>query len=138
MPAGVIRALVPTAIAAVLLSQEFPLANLDTDGTLFTVVIYGVSYSDAIARISGWMSRSHIGPVLVTDARRPSGSCPFRQRPGHGLRAACFHPRLRDVCAGVSEAPAHAPAGRSAHGVTANTPVMPRSTWNGTSHTVGY
>ena len=68
MPAGVIRALVPTAIAAVLLSQEFPLANLDTDGSLFTVVIYGVSYSDAIACISGWMSRSHIGPVLVTDA----------------------------------------------------------------------
>ena len=54
MPTHVVKALVPTAIAAVLLSQEFPLANLDTDGTLFTVVIYGVS-------------RSHIGPVLVTD-----------------------------------------------------------------------
>ena len=67
MPTHVVKALVPTAIAAVLLSQEFPLANLDTDGTLFTVVIYGVSFSDAIARISGWMSRSHIGPVLVTD-----------------------------------------------------------------------
>ena len=67
MPTQVVKALVPTAIAAVLLSQEFPLANLDTDGTLFTVVIYGVSYADAIARISGWMSRSHIGPVLVTD-----------------------------------------------------------------------
>jgi len=67
MSTGVVRALVPTAIAAVLLSQEFPLANLDTDGTLFTVVIYGVSYADAVARISGWMSRSHIGPVLVTD-----------------------------------------------------------------------
>ena len=67
MPTEVVKALVPTAIAAVLLSQEFPAANLDTDGTLFTVVIYGVSYSDAIARISGWMSRSHIGPVLVTD-----------------------------------------------------------------------
>ena len=67
MPTHVVKALVPTAIAAVLLSQEFPLANLDTDGTLFTVVIYGVSFSDAIARISRWMSRSHIGPVLVTD-----------------------------------------------------------------------
>ena len=67
MPTHVVKALVPTAVAAVLLSQEFPLANLDSDGTLFTVVIYGVSFSDAIARISGWMSRSHIGPVLVTD-----------------------------------------------------------------------
>ena len=67
MSTGVVKALVPTAIAAVMLSQEFPAADLDTDGTLFTVIIYGVSYSDAIARISGWMSRSHIGPVLVTD-----------------------------------------------------------------------
>jgi hypothetical protein len=67
MSTGAVRALVPTAIAAILLSQEFAFANLDTDGTLFTVVIYGVSYSDAIARITGWMSRSHIGPVLVTD-----------------------------------------------------------------------
>jgi len=67
MPTGVVKALVPTAIAAALLSQEFPLANLDTDGTLFTVVIYGVSYSDAIARISGWMSRSHIGPFFLND-----------------------------------------------------------------------
>ena len=67
MPTRAVKALVPTAVAAVLLSQEFSSAALDTDGTLFTVVIYGVSYSDAVARISGWMSRSHIGPVLVTD-----------------------------------------------------------------------
>ena len=67
MATGAIKALVQTSIAAALLSQEFALANLDTDGTLFTVVIYGVSYSDAIARISGWMSRSHIGHLLVTD-----------------------------------------------------------------------
>jgi hypothetical protein len=67
MPARAIKALVPTAVAAVLLSQEFSSAALDTDGTLFTVIIYGVSYSDAIARISSWMSRSQIGPVLVTD-----------------------------------------------------------------------
>ena len=67
MPTGAVTALVPTAIAAVLLSQEFAIANLDSDGTLFTVVIYGVSYSEAVARISRWMSRSHIGPVLVTD-----------------------------------------------------------------------
>ncbi len=67
MPTGVVKALVPTAIAAALLSQEFPLAQLDTDGTLFTVVIHGVSYTDAIARIKAWMSRVQIGPVLVTD-----------------------------------------------------------------------
>jgi len=67
VPTRAIKALVPTAIAAALLSQEFTSAALDTDGTLFTVIIYGVSYSDAVARISGWMSRSHIGPVLVTD-----------------------------------------------------------------------
>lgn len=67
MATSVVKALVPTAIAAVLLSQEFPTANLDTDGTLFTVVIYGASYSDAVARIRAWMTRSHIGPVLVTD-----------------------------------------------------------------------
>ena len=67
MPTRAIKALVPTAIAAALLSQEFTSAALDTDGTLFTVIIYGVSYSDAVARISGWMSRSNIGPVLVTD-----------------------------------------------------------------------
>ncbi len=67
MPTRAVKALVPTAVAAMMLSQEFALASLDTDGTLFTVVIYGVSYSDAVARISRWMSRSHIGPVLVTD-----------------------------------------------------------------------
>ena len=67
MPTGVVKALVPTAIAAALLSQEFPLAQLDTDGTLFIVVIHGVSYTDAIARIKAWMSRVQIGPVLVTD-----------------------------------------------------------------------
>jgi len=60
--------IVPTAIAAALLSQEFPLANLDTDGTLFTVVIYGVSYSDAIARRSfdGATFRAIFAPSTVT------------------------------------------------------------------------
>ena len=83
MSTGVVKALVPTAIAAVLLSQEFPAANLDTDGTLFTVVIYGVSYSDAIARISGWMSRSQIGPILVTDGETSESllSVPAPRRP---------------------------------------------------------
>ena len=57
----------PTAVAAALLSQEFPAASLDRDGTLFTVMIYGLSYSEAVARIRDWMSRTHVGPVLVTD-----------------------------------------------------------------------
>ena len=65
--AAVVRALVPTAVAAALLSQEFPAASLDQDGTLFTVMIYGLSYSEAVARIRDWMSRTHVGPVLVTD-----------------------------------------------------------------------
>ena len=88
MPADVVKALVPTAIAAVLLSQEFQAANLDTDGTLFTVVIYGVSYSDAVARISGWMSRSRIGPVLVTDGETSERllSVPAARRPRSSRR----------------------------------------------------
>jgi len=67
MPTRVVKALVPTAIAAALLSQEFPLVSLDTDGTLFTVVIYGFSYTDVVSRIREWMTRSQVGPVLVTD-----------------------------------------------------------------------
>jgi hypothetical protein len=63
----VVRALVPTAAAARSLSREFPLADLDTDGTLITVRIYGITYSDVIARIKEWRSSSRIGPVLVTD-----------------------------------------------------------------------
>jgi hypothetical protein len=65
--AAVVRALVPTAVAAALLSQEFPTASLDTDGTLSTVMIYGLSYSEALSRIRDWMNRTHVGPVLVTD-----------------------------------------------------------------------
>ena len=75
----------PTAIAAVLLSQEFGgAATVDTIGTLFTVVIYGVSYSDAIARISGWMTRSRIGPDFVTNgetAERLLSVPPARREP---------------------------------------------------------
>jgi hypothetical protein len=67
MPRGVVKALVPTATAVSLLSQEFPLADVAVDGTLFTVVIYAVTYSDAVARITAWMSRTHLGPILVTD-----------------------------------------------------------------------
>jgi hypothetical protein len=63
----VVQALVPTAAAARSLAREFPLAELDRDGTLVTVQIYGFTYSDVIARIKEWMSRSRIGPVLVTD-----------------------------------------------------------------------
>ena len=93
MPTRAIRALVPTAIAAGLLSQEFSLATLDTDGTLFTVVIYGVSYSDAIARISGWMGRSRIGPVLVTDGETSERLLAL-SRP-HAPRRAPFRPDPR-------------------------------------------
>jgi hypothetical protein len=39
------------------------------DGTLVTVHIYGITYSDVIARIKDWLDRSRIGPVLVTDDR---------------------------------------------------------------------
>ena len=67
MTANVVKALVPTAIAAALLSQEFPSASLDTDGTLFTVVIYGLGYSEAVSRIREWMRKAHVGRVLVTD-----------------------------------------------------------------------
>jgi hypothetical protein len=61
----------PSAVAAILLSREFPLANLDTDGTLFTVVIYGASYSDTVTRIRAWMNRWQIGPVLELPTRQP-------------------------------------------------------------------
>jgi hypothetical protein len=63
----IVQALVPTSAAARSLAREFPLAELDRDGTLVTVQIYGFTYSDVIARIKEWMSRSRIGPVLVTD-----------------------------------------------------------------------
>ena len=67
MGSTAVRALVPTAAAAGLLAREFPLADLVIDGTLFTVVIHAVTYSDAVVRIRAWMSRTHLGPVLVTD-----------------------------------------------------------------------
>ncbi len=67
MPTRVVKVLVPTAVAAILLSQEFPFASLDTDGSVFTVVIYGASYSDAVSRVRAWMNKARIGPVLVTD-----------------------------------------------------------------------
>ena len=62
-----VKALVPTAAAAALLAKEVPLAELSVDGTLFTVVIAGASYRDAVARIKSWMEAQHIEPVLVTD-----------------------------------------------------------------------
>ena len=96
MTANVVKALVPTAIAAALLSQEFPSASLDTDGTLFTVVIYGLGYSEAVSRIREWMRKAHVGRVLVTDGetaedlleesparmarRRSAGTPPIRAR----------------------------------------------------------
>ena len=96
MATRVVKALVPTAVAAILLSQEFPFANLDTDGTLFTVVIYGVGYSDAVTRIRAWMSTWRIGPVLVTDEQTAeellSDFAPRARR--SALSAA---PRLVDV-----------------------------------------
>ena len=67
MAVSSVKALVPTAVAAALLAQEFPSATLEADGTLFTVLIFGVGYSDAVLRIREWMTRSQIGPVLVTD-----------------------------------------------------------------------
>ncbi len=67
MPRGVVKALVPTAAAASLLSQEFPVSDLVIDGTLFTVVIHAATYSDAVVRIRAWMRRTRLGPVLVTD-----------------------------------------------------------------------
>jgi len=67
MAVSSVKALLPTAVAAALLSQEFPSATLEADGTLFTVLIFGVGYSDAVSRIREWMTRSQIGPVLVTD-----------------------------------------------------------------------
>jgi hypothetical protein len=86
-----VKVLLPTAVAGVLLSQEFPLADLETDGTLITVVIYGVSYSEAVTRIKAWMNRSRIGPVLVTDEQTNevllSDFTPRRLRSGlSGLR----------------------------------------------------
>jgi hypothetical protein len=67
MQRSVVEVLVPTAVAAALLAQEFASVDMNTDGTLFTVVIYGVSYSEAVRRISAWMTSSQLGPVLVTD-----------------------------------------------------------------------
>ena len=40
---------------------------MEVDGTVSTVVIVGIGYSDAVARIREWMRRSHLGPVLVSD-----------------------------------------------------------------------
>ena len=67
MPVPRVDALVPTGVAAALLLQEFPSAILETDGTVCTVVILGIGYSEVVARIRQWMTRSQIGPVLVTD-----------------------------------------------------------------------
>ena len=67
MPISRVNALVATAVAAASLVEEFPTASIETDGTLCTVVILGVGYSDAVNRIRQLMTRSHIGPVLVTD-----------------------------------------------------------------------
>ena len=67
MPISRVKALVPTAVAAAVLLQEFPSATLETDGTLWTVVILGIAYPDAVNRIRRSITRSHIGPVLVTD-----------------------------------------------------------------------
>jgi hypothetical protein len=61
------RVLVPTALAAVLLSREFPSSALDVDGTLFTVSVYGVAYSDVVGRVRSWMRTYRVGPALVTD-----------------------------------------------------------------------
>ena len=69
MAVAVVKALVPTAIAAALLSKEFPGASLDTDGTLFTVVIYGIGYPEAGLRIREWMTLTQGGPVLLTDGK---------------------------------------------------------------------
>jgi hypothetical protein len=67
MPTKIVKALVPTAANAALLANEFAFASLDEDGTLFTVIIHGVDYPDALARIRDWTKRTHVGPVLVTD-----------------------------------------------------------------------
>ena len=77
MPTRAIKALVPTAIAAVLLSQEFTSAALDTDGTLFTVVIYGVSYSDAIAAHQ-WLDEQVAHRARARDRRRDVRAAPVR------------------------------------------------------------
>jgi len=63
----VVRALVPSAAAARSLSREFPIADLDRNGTFIAVVVRGITYSDVIARIKEWRNRTRIGPVLVTD-----------------------------------------------------------------------
>jgi hypothetical protein len=83
---GVVRALVPSETAARSLSQEFPLADLNTDGTLMTVLIYGISYADVIARIKEWMNRSRIGPVLVTDDRTGEELLPGFKRQGCDIK----------------------------------------------------
>lgn len=88
MATHAVKALVPTAVAAILLSQEFPVADLDTDGTLFSVVIYGVGYSDAVTRIRAWVSTWRIGPVLVTDEQTAEELLPdFAPRSRRGLSA---------------------------------------------------
>ena len=67
MPVSSVKALVPTTVAAALLAKEFPGATLEMDGSLSTVIIFGVGYSDAVSQIREWMTRSQVGPVLVTD-----------------------------------------------------------------------
>jgi len=67
MPTTIVKALVPTEADAALLANEFAFASLDEDGTLFTVVIHGMDYPEALARIRDWTKRTQVGPVLVTD-----------------------------------------------------------------------
>lgn len=82
----VVRVLVPTEAAARWLTREFPLANLAMDGTLMTVLVYGISYADVVARIREWMNSSRIGPVLVTDDRTGEELLPGFNRQGRDLK----------------------------------------------------
>jgi hypothetical protein len=94
MPNDVVKALVPTTAAASSLSQEFSLSDLAIDGTLFWVVIHGVTYSDAVARIRAWMSRTHLGPVLVTDDKTAEDLL-AEARPQRSLPAVAAQPADR-------------------------------------------
>ena len=57
-------------------------------------MIYGLSYSEALARIRDWMNRTHVGPVLVTDGEsaedllggRAEDPAPKQARAHHGHR----------------------------------------------------
>ena len=95
------------------------------DGTLFTVVIYGAAYAEVVARIRAWMSRSRVGPILVTDdatteelltdvrSRKVAAESRGRSRSARAQPAGVLAHGGRDRAAGWASSPARSRRGAS-------------------------